>query len=139
MQQLALLGVITLFFGVGSYYATDRLGWFGIANLAIGSLALLGASASALSRLRGSGGSGGSASRRVVFRGASIVVLAFGIAFAAERLAARSQIQFDWTFEHAFEPSDAIVKALRELPGEVQVTLFYDPYDPRVRRTRLLL
>lgn len=136
MQQLALLGVITLFFGVGSYYATDSLGWFGSANLAIGSLALLAASASALSRLRGSGGS---ASRRVVFRGASIVVLAFGIAFAAERLAARSQIQFDWTFEHAFEPSDAIVKALRELPGEVQVTLFYDPYDPRVRRTRLLL
>ena len=136
MQQLALLAVIALFFGVGSYYATDSFGWFGIGNLAIGSLALLFAAASALRRLRGSGGG---ASRRVVFRGAAIVVLAFGVAFGAERLAALSQIQFDWTFEHAFEPSDAIVKALRELPGEVRVTLFYDPFDPRVRRTRLLL
>ena len=136
MQQLALLGVIALFFAMGSYYATDSFGWFGIGNLAIGSLALLFAAASALRRLRGSGGG---ASRRVVFRGAAIVVLAFGVAFGAERLAALSQIQFDWTFEHAFEPSDAIVKALRELPGEVRVTLFYDPFDPRVRRTRLLL
>ena len=136
MQQLALLAMIALFFGVGSYYATDSFGWFGIGNLAIGSLALLFAAASALRRLRGSGGG---ASRRVVFRGATIVVLAFGVAFGAERLAALSQIQFDWTFEHAFEPSDAIVKALRELPGEVRVTLFYDPFDPRVRRTRLLL
>jgi hypothetical protein len=136
MQQLALLGAITLFFGVGSYYATDSLGWFGIGNLAIGSLALLAATASALRRLRGSGGG---ASRRVIFRGATIVVLAICLAIAAERLAAHAQIQFDWTFEHAFEPSDAMRKALRELPGEVQVTLFYDPFDPRVRRTRLLL
>ncbi len=136
MQQLALLGVIALFFAVGSYYATDSFGWFGIGNLALGSLSLLMATASALTRFHRSGGA---ASRRVIFRGASIVAIALSVAFGAERLAARTKIQFDWTFEHAFEPSDATLKALRELPGEVQVTLFYDPSDPRVRRTRLLL
>jgi hypothetical protein len=136
MQQLALLGVIALFFGVGSYYATDSLAWFGNVNVAIGSLALLASTAFALSRLRSAGGG---ASRRVVFRGATIIVIAICVAIAAERLAERARIQFDWTFEHAFEPSDAIIKVLRELPGEVQVTLFYDPFDPRVRRTRLLL
>jgi len=136
MRQLALLAVIALFFAMGSYYATDGFGWFAIGNLVVGGIALVVAVASAASRLRGSGGA---ASRRVVLRGTVIVVLAFAFAVAAERLAARSQIQFDWTFEHAFEPSEATLKALRELPGEVRAILYHDPFDPRVRRTRLLL
>jgi hypothetical protein len=57
----------------------------------------------------------------------------------AERLAAHAKIQFDWTFEGAFEPSPATVKALHDLPAGVTATLYYDPFDPRVRRTRLLL
>ena len=61
------------------------------------------------------------------------------MAVAAERLAARSEIQFDWTFEGAFELSPATRKALAELPAEVTAMFFYDVGDPRRRRTELLL
>ena len=79
MQQLGLIGVVALFFAMGSYYATESFGWFGIGNLVAGSLALLGSVALSLTRLRGSGGG---ASRRVVLRGAAIVVVALAVSAA---------------------------------------------------------
>jgi hypothetical protein len=121
---------------VGSYYATDGFGWFGIGNLAIGAVALTVALASGLRRL---GRTGGAASRRVVARGIGLTLAALALAVGAERLATWSQIQFDWTFEQAFEPSRATLDALASFPNGVDATLFFDPNDPRVRRTRLLL
>jgi hypothetical protein len=56
-----------------------------------------------------------------------------------ERAAAYSKLQFDWTFEGAFELAPATLKALRELPGEATATLYREAGDPRIRRTRLLL
>ena len=54
-----------------------------------------------------------------------------------------SGVRFDWTLEERFEISPAVLKKLDEIRGEgVEVpegTLFFDPDDPRVRRTRLLL
>ena len=136
MRGLALAGFIAVAFSIWSYYATDGFGWYGATNLVVGSLALAVAAVSAARHARGFGGTD---SRRVTVRGLVLVVAALALAVTGERLAAHSKIQFDWTFERAFEPSPAIAKALREIPGEVSASLFYDPVDPRVRRTRLLL
>lgn len=136
MRELALTGFIAVAFAIASFYATDRFGWFGYANMILGSLALLAAAAASARRL---GRLGGAASHRVVARGLLIILVALVAAVGAERLAARAKIQFDWTFEGVFEPSPATVKALRELPETVTAALYYDPFDPRVRRTRLLL
>jgi hypothetical protein len=136
MRELALVGVLAVAFALGGYYATDGLGWFGVANLVLGGAALVGAAVAAARRARRAGGGD---SRRVVARGVLLVLAALVVAVGAERLAAWSEIQFDWTFEGAFEPAPATVKALHDLPEGVQATLYYDPADPRVRRTRLLL
>jgi len=136
MRELALIGFIAVAFSICSYYATDGFGWYGGANLALGALALV---AAAISTARRSRGLGSADSRRVTVRGFALVVAAVALAVTGERLAERSRVQFDWTFEHAFEPSPAILKALHELPEGVTATLFYNPFDPRVRRTRLLL
>jgi len=136
MRELALAGFIAVGFAIWSYYATDRFGWFGYANMILGSLALVVAGLTRLRRMRRVGGA---ASRRVIARGLFFIVAALVVAVGAERLAAHSKIQFDWTFERAFEPSPATLKALSELPAEVTATLYYDPFDPRIRRTRLLL
>jgi len=135
MRELALAGFIAAAFGIWSYYATDQFGWFGYLNVGFGIGALLVAAAFAARRLRGIRGNAG----RVVARGALLIVAALVVAVMAERVAAWSQIQFDWTFEGAFEPSPATLKALQELPEEATATLYFDPADPRVRRTRLLL
>jgi hypothetical protein len=135
-REFALAGFIAVGFAIASFYATDRFGWFGYANLLLGSLSLVVAAVAGARRLRRLGGA---ASHRVIARGLCIILVALVAAVGSERLAARAKIQFDWTFEGAFEPSPATLKALRELPEEVAATLYYDPFDPRVRRTRLLL
>jgi len=135
MRELAVAGFIAAAFGIWSYYATDEFGWFGYVNVGFGVAALLVAAVLAsrrLGRVRGSGG-------RVVASGIVWIAVALAVAVGAERLAAWSGVQFDWTFEGAFEPAPATLKALRELPEAATATLFYDPFDPRVRRTRLLL
>jgi hypothetical protein len=136
MRELALVGFIAIAFSIWSYYATDGFGWYGAVNLALGALALAAAAASAARQARGFGGAD---SRRVILRGLLLVAAALVLAVAGERMAAHSELQFDWTFEHAFEPSPATLKALHELPDGIGATLYYDPFDPRVRRTRLLL
>ena len=53
MRALALVGLIAIAFGMGSYYATDHFGAFNYANVILGGLALTVAAARGLSRLRG--------------------------------------------------------------------------------------
>jgi len=136
MRELALAGLVAVVFGLGSFYATKELSAFSAVNLAGGSLLLLVAGASGLRRLRIAGGP---FSRRVVARGALWVALALAVGVGLERGAASTGVRFDWTFEQAFELSPATEKALRELEGPVTALLFHDEYDPRTRRTRLLL
>jgi hypothetical protein len=136
MREFALAGFIAVGFAIASFYATGRFGWFGFANFLAGSLFLVVAAVASTRRLRGVVGA---ASHRVIARGVCIILVALVAAVGSERLAAHAKIQFDWTFEGAFEPSPATVKALRELPEQITATLYYDPFDPRVRRTRLLL
>jgi hypothetical protein len=136
MRVFALAGFIAVGFAIASYYATDHFGWFGYANLILGSLSLAAAAGAGTRHLHRVVGA---ASYRVVARGLCIILVALVVAAGSERLAAHAKIQFDWTFERAFELSPATVKALHELPEEAVATLYYDPLDPRVRRTRLLL
>ncbi len=136
MRELALTGLVAIAFGVGSFWATDHFGAFSAVNIAGGALALLGALALGARRLQATGGPH---SRPVVARGFLLVVASAIVAVGAERLAARGDWHFDWTLEGSFELSEATLRALRDLPDELELLLFYDPLDPRKRRTALLL
>jgi hypothetical protein len=135
-RELALVGLVALLFGLGSYYATDEFGTFSAANLALGAAALLAALGAGARRLRALRGPH---ARRVVARGCLRVAAALTVAVGLERAAARADLRFDWTFERRFELSPATRKALHELPGPLEAILFSDPLDPRRRPTRLLL
>ena len=136
MRELALVGLVAIVFGLGSYYATDELRRFALANLALGGaragwprLALRRAALAAAPALAPRWCRAGCSASR--WRSRSRVAL--------ERAAARSGMRFDWTFERRYELAPATRAALHELPASSTATLFYDPLDPRVRSTRLLL
>jgi hypothetical protein len=135
MSGLALAGWIALAFGAGAYYAVGETGWFSSANVALGALALAFAGLRAALRARGAAAP---AFRGGVVRGllGLLAVLAGGVAL--ERLASASKLQLDWSFERRFELSPAVREVLAELGG-VEATLYFDPFDPRLRSTRLLL
>jgi len=135
MSGLAVAGWVALAFGAGAYYAIGAAGWFSAANLGLGALALAAAAARALLRARGAAAP---AFRGAVARGLLGVALVLAGGVALERLASASRLQLDWSFERRFEVSPAVREALAELGG-VDATLFFDPLDPRVRATRLLL
>lgn len=136
MRELALAGLIAIAFGLGSFYATGDFGVFSAANLGFGMLALVAALARGARRLRTVGGP---LSRRLVLRGLAGILAALAVATGLERAAAWSGVQFDWTFERRFELSPGTLRLLRELPGEATATLYHLKFDPRTRRTRLLL
>ncbi len=136
MRELGLAGVVAILFGLGSYYATRDLGAFSIANLALGTAGLLAALVTGARRLRFVGGAH---SRPVILRGLALVGLALALGVALERSAARLDVRLDWTFEKNFELSPAMVERLAALDEPVTALLFYDPLDPRIRRSRILL
>lgn len=135
-REALLLGTIALAFGLGSYALQQEFGAFAILQLIIGTLALLYGAALTLRKAR-------SAKRGARF--ASVYrVAAYGLALAvalvtAERLAAHSGARLDLTFEGEFNIAPATREALAELEGPIALTLYRDPGDPRIRRTRLLL
>ncbi len=140
MRTLALLGLVAIAFGMGSYVATrdstQDLTWFHLANLAGGALALAVAGLASLGRLRAAAQPG---LRAVLGRGLVAVLVALAVAVGLERAARWSDLRFDLTFERQYELSEAVLRGLAETEDEVEVTLFYDPDDNRVRSTRLLL
>jgi hypothetical protein len=135
MRELALAGFIAVAFGLGSYYATDHFGSFSALNLALGGLGLAAALVVGTRRVRFTGGP---YSRPVIARGVGRVAVALLLAVGAERAASLADVRFDWTFEQRYELDPALVGLVEQLPG-LEVFLFYDPLDPRVRRTRLLV
>ena len=140
MRELAVLGFIAIVSGALSYGATrgatQELGWFHLLNLGGGALALLLAAVLGLGRLRSAAQPG---LRAVLGRGLLGVLLAVAAAVALERAAHHSGIEFDWTLEGRYELSEATLRGLEEIPGPVRAVLYYDPEDPRIRSTRLLL
>jgi len=136
MQRLALPGLIAVVFGLGSYYATGQLGPFGIANLVLGSSALLLSGIAALRRVHGLAEG---AARRILLPRLGLCLAVLLGAIAAERVAARSALHLDWTVDRRFDLFPATSSALATLPAELHATLYHDRGDPRARRTRMLL
>jgi hypothetical protein len=136
MRELALAGLISIVFGLGSFYATDHFGLFSIVNLIAGGGATLVALGLGARRVRFVGGPH---SRPVILRGLLRIAGALLVAVLLERSADLADLRLDWTFEQRFELADATRKALAELPGPVTATLYKDDFDPRIRQTRTLL
>jgi len=136
MRELGLAGLVAIVFGLGSYYATRDLGVFSLINLGAGTLALLVALAAGARRLRFVGGPH---ARPVLLQGLLWIAAASALGIGLERAAVWSDIRLDWTFERSFELSAGTRDKLASLSEPVTATLYFDPDDPRVRRTRLLL
>lgn len=137
MRGLGLAGLIALAFGVASYYVTGEPGVFGRINLAVGGLALLaGLVGGALRALRGLGTP---AARGLLLRRAALVVALLAGGVALERFVAARHWRFDLTLDRRYELSPASREVLKALPPGLTATLYYDPGDPRIRGTRLLL
>ena len=136
MRELAVVGFVALAFGLFSFHATGHVGAFSIANGALGAAALLVCGAVGAGRLRALGGPHW---RRAVLRGLLGVIGAMLAAVALERAATVADLRVDWTFERRYELAPATRQALAALSEPLEILLFYDPLDPRIRRTRMLL
>ena len=135
MLALAFSGFVAIVFGLLSFYATDRFGLYAGANLAGGCLALAIAAVLGARRWRGAGSPH---ARAVLARGLLRILVGLAIAISVERVAQWSGVEFDFTQEGSFDFAPATLQACNDL-SSLRATLFYDPLDPRVRRTRVLL
>lgn len=136
MRGLGLAGLIAVAFGLGSYYVTGELGLFGRLNLGAGALALAAAGARGLGRLRGLGTP---QARPILARHALVIAALAAGALAVERGAHALKLRFDWTLDQRYVLSPATREALAAIPDDLLASLFFDPEDPRIRSTRLLL
>jgi hypothetical protein len=135
-RQALLLGCIATTFGLASHRLLGEFSVFAIAHLVTGTAALLFALILTLRDLR--------RTRRglrlkSVYRTLLHTLVLVCAVVVLERLAAESQVRFDLTFEGNYQIAPATRAALAGLEGPVSLTLFHDPGDPRIRRTRLLL
>lgn len=136
MRELALLGLVAVAFGVGSYYTSSRFGPFGWANVAAGVAAL---GAAAVLWLRRARGLGSPTARRMLLPRVAWVVGALALSIAVERAAATAGWRIDTTADRRYTVSKATRRVLDALPGPVTATLYADADDNRARSTRLLL
>jgi len=137
MNREALwVGLLCLAFGLGSVQLQQDIGSFARVQLAVGSALLLYGLARAV---RGFDRTRRGTPLGSVYRAVAVVLAAIVLVVGAERLAAHSATRFDLTFEGEFEVAPATREALAELAGPVTLTIYRDPGDPRIRRTRLLL
>jgi hypothetical protein len=142
MRELGLSGLVAVLFGLGGYYATGHMAAFSLLNLGAGSAALL---LSLAASARGLRHAGGPAARRVIGFGLLRIAAALALGALAVAAADRARIHLDWTLEQQFVLSPATkdrfaALAARPAGDDLAVaTLYYDPEDPRLRRTRLLL
>jgi hypothetical protein len=136
MRELALVGVIALSFGISSYNILEELNAFNVANLAVGTAALVVAGGLALrSWGRSRRGALGAPTAKALLS----VLAVTGAAVLVQTLAGISGVRFDWTFEERYELAPATRKALAALPEPLDMTLYYLEGDPRIRSTYLLL
>ncbi len=137
MSGLWRAGLIAIAFGVGSYYATGESGLFGRINLVAGTLALAAAAIVAAQRM--TRGLGTPVARGLLLRrGLQLAGLVL-LAVALERGATRLGFVADWTLDQRYVLSPASQSVLAALPDDLTATLYFDPEDPRVRGSRLLL
>lgn len=136
MGMLALLGLISLVFSAGAYYATSSFGVIGWAN-AVAGIALLGAAGVAW--LRRAPGLGSPIARRVLLPRIVWVGIAIAASVGVERLTALADLRADLTADARYTIAPATRTAIDALPGPVVATLYVDAEDNRARNTRLLL
>ena len=136
MRELSLAGLVCLAFGLGAYRGTGELGFFGGLNIVLACVCL---GAAAVMAVRRFGEQRARADRGPVIEAALMGVALLWAAVLVERAAAVADVRFDWTFEGRYELAPATREAVASLPCTLGVTLFHDQYDPRTRRTRLLL
>jgi hypothetical protein len=135
-RQAFLLGFIALGFGLGSYRLQGELNAFiglhiglGLAAIGFGLIQLLLGWRRARAAIR----------LETVWRTAAVCALTVVVGVAAERLSERSGLILDLTFESEYEIAPATHEAMARLDDPVQFSLYHDPADPRIRRTRILL
>ncbi len=136
MQSLVFIAIVTLAFGLISYQIRGELGVFALAQLVVGTAALLMAAALGL---RGWGRVRRTLRLPTVTRALLGVSLVIATCVFAERLASQSGIRFDLTMEGVYEIAPATREVVASLPEPLRMTVYYDPGDPRIRRTRILL
>ncbi len=138
MPGLGLAGLIAIAFGVIPVLLTDELTPFSLVNFALGGLAILAGAFRAVARLRAASEP---VFRRALVRGAAGVLAVAAVGAGLTWLADRSGAQLDWSMESRFELSPATRQALEAAAdGEpLEAFLYRDPFDPRIRSTRLLL
>jgi len=138
VRELVLIAAVALAFGLGSYYWTDRLGWFGGINLAVGALAFLGA---VVLSLRGARRLGAPDARKVLAGPFFALLGTIAAVVAVERLVAHYAPSFDLTFERRYDLAAATLGMVGSLDASdpMRATLFCEQFDPRCRSTWLLL
>lgn len=135
-HEAFVIGSVALAFAFGSIQLQGEIQGFAALHLGVGLLALAYAGLAALRRL---GKTRSALTAGSLWRALGGVFLALLVGFAAERIAHSTGLRFDLTFEGEFHVAPATREALAELPGPVRMTLYRDPGDPRIRRTRMLL
>jgi hypothetical protein len=138
MREALLIGFIALAFGLGAQQLQNEVSAFAAVHLAVAAAALSTAAVLALLRARRAKTSN-AAARAVIARGLATILATTLAATGATLLAQRAGLSTDLTFERRYELADATLGALTFLGPGLQITLYADPGDPRIRRTRLLL
>lgn len=138
MRECLLLGFVALAFGLGARQLQGEATAFATVHLAVAALALGGAASLALLRVRRAPPAPG-IGRRTVLRGLVGILATTAVVTGATLAAERAKLRLDLTFERRYELAAATRAALEYLGPGLQLTLYADPGDPRIRRTRLLL
>ena len=136
IRALALIGFIALAFGILTQSALGESSLFVSAQLVVGSLCIGVALVGAFLRI---GRTRQPALLAPLLRALLGLSLAIAGAVALYGTAAWIDLRFDWTFEGQFQLAEATEAVLDALPSPLELTLYYDVGDPRVRNTRLLL
>jgi hypothetical protein len=136
MQVAFFFGSVLIAFGLGAYRVEGELGPFSLLHLGLGAAAI---AFGAVQGIRGNRLLREAMRFGAVSRSLAALIAVIAGAIVVERLADRSQITLDLTFEGSFEIAEATRAALTRLPGPLRMSLFYFQDDPRIRRTRLLL
>ena len=143
MRELLFLGFVALGFGLGAQQLQQDLSVFAIVHLVIALLAFVAAGVLGLRRVGSDTQATGAGETSGLATGASDAALGVlataGFAWLAMGAAELSGIRFDLTFERRYELAEATVGELERLGPGLRLTLYYDPGDPRIRRSRLLL
>jgi len=139
MRGCLLVGFVALAFGLASRQLGDDIASFTLVHLVVAAASLLTAAALAARRVRSGEFSGTRPGRSLLVRGVLIVVITAAAATTATIASERAQLRLDLTFERRYELSEATTRVLERLGAGLQIALYVETGDPRIRRTRLLL